>query len=197
MTLTVGDDASAAVPPRLLAAAPASVDPPPATTQAEITVRVLWRDDDTPVTGLALAVTNAVRAYPVRASPTVRTDGEGRAVLHVPPGDHVVFASMECCKPITVRAGVAQEHVLHLPRNATLTGRFVAEDIPPGDGGAAAAAVGFDWAGEPFVAELGQVCELRIVLRRGPRILGRVLDPSGHPVEGARVLRGRRDALAR
>lgn len=298
----------------------AGAQAPPATLP--VVVRVLWHDDGTPVPGIALAVTDAVRFHPAVGAAIATTGADGRAELALSPGSHVVLASLEACLPITVGHGDIEpvEHVLRLPRHARIAGRvvdedgvplagarvalgrgslvgeatlattdsagtfaatlpstmaflfaekrghgrsrpmqvyghgevepsvelvlaratttvrgvvrdeagrpipsarvavegsapplpadaysepvrrpalttdadgrFVADDIPPGEGATMAAAPGFAWAAQPFVAELGQVTDVQITLRRGTRVLGRVFAPDGSPVAGARVLRG-------
>ncbi|MEZ5962376.1 MAG: carboxypeptidase-like regulatory domain-containing protein [Planctomycetota bacterium] len=107
------------------AAAAAHVEPPP------IGVTVCWQDDATPVSGLTLVVTDAVRPYPVRGTQAATTDAHGRAELRLSAGTHVVMVTSECCKAVVVGEGQPTEHELRLPGGARVHGRVVDEDDVP------------------------------------------------------------------
>jgi protocatechuate 3,4-dioxygenase beta subunit len=71
-------------------------------------------------------------------------------------------------------------------------GAFSFEELAPGGVEVSARAEGF-LPGEPVTLELppaGEVADVRLVLHRGAVVEGRVLDPSGAPVEGARLRAG-------
>lgn len=77
-------------------------------------------------------------------------------------------------------------------------GAFSFEELAPGGVELSARAEGF-LPGDPVTREVppdGEVTDVRLVLRRGAVVEGRVFDPSGAPVAGARVNVGRAGGTA-
>ncbi len=102
-----------------------------ATTQGEIAVSLRWADDDTPVVGHEVIVTDRWVGTTPRRLAGGHTGPDGSATLSLAPGDYLVMVLVHTGQRVRVVAGRRTGVSLRLPRAGIVTGRVVDESDSP------------------------------------------------------------------
>lgn len=96
-----------------------------ASTVGEVVVTLCWADDDAPVVGHEVIVTDQWTGSSPRRLDGAHTDAGGEATLSLAPGDYYVLALSDLGGRVCARAGERTELALTLPRAGVLVGRVV------------------------------------------------------------------------
>lgn len=96
-------------------------------TPGEVVVTLRWADDDAPVVGHEVLVTDEWTDGALRRVAGARTDVGGVVKVPLAAGEWYVMVERDVGRRVRVRAGVRVEVALSLPRGSVLVGRVVDE----------------------------------------------------------------------